>query len=69
MYRILISFALLCTYLGYAQKQIEGGNTTYTLRPYKNLNHNFFEIKDGKPDRKSGQWTQVMTDALDWLKK
>lgn len=51
-------------------KLIEGGNSTYTLKPYKGLNHNFFKLINGRPDRKSGgHWSLVVKDALDWLEQ
>lgn len=45
---------------------IEQGKTNYVMKRYPGLEHNFFPIVDGKPDRKNGQWNSVMNAFIDW---
>lgn len=46
---------------------ISQGKDNYLLKPYFGMDHNFFEIKDGMPDRKGGgHWTEVVRDVLNW---
>lgn len=47
---------------------IEGGNTTFKIQSYNGLDHNFFEVIDGKPNRKTGaHWTDVIKDVILWF--
>ena len=49
---------------------IENKKSNLTIKPYIGLEHNFFEIKDGKPDYQSGgHWTEVMNDIKIWIKE
>ncbi|UTW61375.1 hypothetical protein KFE98_15330 [bacterium SCSIO 12741] len=48
-------------------KLIEQGKTNFTLKPFEGWNHNFFELKEGRPDYKQGpHWTEVMTAITTW---
>jgi len=48
---------------------IRQGKTNYTLKPYVGLDHNFFELKDGIPDRRNGaHWMDVINDVLSWTR-
>lgn len=49
---------------------IENNKSNLTIKPYIGLEHNFFEIKDGKPDYQSGgHWTEVMDDIVIWIEQ
>jgi hypothetical protein len=49
---------------------IENKKSNLTIKPYIGLEHNFFKIKNGKPDYQSGgHWTDVMTDVRVWIKQ
>jgi len=51
-------------------KFIQNGKTNLTLKPYIGLDHNFFELKDGKPDYKNGKrWTDVVKDIVKWMEQ
>ena len=45
---------------------IEQGKTNYVVKRYPGLEHNFFPIVDGKPDRKNGEWKNVMNTFIEW---
>jgi pimeloyl-ACP methyl ester carboxylesterase len=48
---------------------IESGKENLQLQPYVGMDHNFFELKDGVPDRKNGaHFTDVIHDILHWFK-
>lgn len=48
---------------------IENKKTNLTLKPYIGLEHNFFEVKNGRPDYQSGNnWNAVVNDILMWMK-
>jgi pimeloyl-ACP methyl ester carboxylesterase len=48
---------------------IRYGKSDYTLRPYIGMDHNFFTLKDGVPDRRNGaHWTNVVKDILVWAR-
>lgn len=50
-------------------KFIENGKTNLTLKPYVGLDHNFFELKDGVPDRRNGgHFSEVINDIITWTK-
>lgn len=39
-----------------------------TMKPYPDLDHNFFELDDnGKPDRTKKHWNNVFMDFLGWI--
>jgi hypothetical protein len=49
---------------------IENKKSNLTIKPYVGLEHNFFKIKDRKPDYQSGgYWTEVMKDIKIWIKQ
>ncbi len=49
---------------------IRSHKSNLTLRPYLDLEHNFFEIdKDGAPIYTKGHWQEVMDDFLFWTKQ
>lgn len=46
---------------------ISHGKTNYTLKPYFGMDHNFFELKNGVPDRRGGaHWTEVVQDVIEF---
>lgn len=47
---------------------IQMNKQNYTLRCYSNQDHNFFNIKDGKPDYENGNnWTGVIEEITTWI--
>ncbi len=49
---------------------IENAKSNLIIKPYIGLEHNFFKIKNGKPDYQSGgHWTEVMSDIKLWIKQ
>ncbi|MEM7103325.1 MAG: hypothetical protein AAF502_09365 [Bacteroidota bacterium] len=47
---------------------IKAGKTNFAYIPYPGLDHNFFKLKDGKPDYENGaHWNDVVADLLIWL--
>jgi predicted esterase len=49
---------------------IENKKSNLTIKPYIGLEHNFFEIKGGKPNYQSGgHWTEVINDIKIWKKQ
>ncbi len=47
---------------------IEQGKKNLIFKPYVGLDHNFFEVKEGKPDYENGaNWDKVLMEVLDWM--
>ncbi|MCU7617282.1 hypothetical protein NZ698_08730 [Chryseobacterium sp. PBS4-4] len=40
-----------------------------TLKRYLNLEHNFFEVEDGRPNHDKPHWEEVMNDFVTWTLK
>ncbi|PCH93525.1 MAG: hypothetical protein COB85_06885 [Bacteroidetes bacterium] len=50
-------------------KFIKKGKTNLTVVPYIGLNHNFFELANGVPDRRTGaHFLDVIEDIIAWTK-
>ncbi|HET6243798.1 MAG: hypothetical protein H0V01_11755 [Bacteroidetes bacterium] len=48
---------------------IQHQKSNLTLKPYVGLDHNFFEVKDGRPDFKNrNHWTDVIKEIIEWTK-
>jgi pimeloyl-ACP methyl ester carboxylesterase len=49
---------------------IQKGKTNLTFKRYLNLDHNFYEVKDGgEVDYDKGHWEDVMNEFLQWTLK
>ena len=49
---------------------ISAGKNNLTVRPYFNLDHSFYQIVDGKPDRRNGaHFGDVISDITNWIKE
>lgn len=48
---------------------IRENNNNLTLKRYLNLEHNFFEVENGKPDHEKPHWEEVMNDFVEWTLK
>lgn len=48
---------------------IEQGNTNLSLKRYLGLEHNFFEVENGRPNYEKGHWNEVMDEFTNWLDK
>lgn len=47
---------------------IQNKKDNLTMKRYLKQDHNFFDIKEGKPDYINGHWPEVMNQFLDWIK-
>lgn len=48
---------------------ISSGKENLTLRPYADLEHNFFEVVDGQVLYDKGHWDEVLEDLLEWIEQ
>lgn len=48
---------------------IRENNNNLTLKRYLNLEHNFFEVENGKPNHEKPHWEEVMNDFVEWTLK
>lgn len=47
---------------------VEKQKNNLTLKRYPNLEHNFFEVENGKTNREKGHWKEVVSEFLIWVK-
>lgn len=45
---------------------IQENNPRLRYKRYLGLDHNFFEVKNGRPDYEKGHWPEVMQAFVDW---
>ncbi|REC45649.1 alpha/beta hydrolase fold domain-containing protein [Chryseobacterium sp. 5_R23647] len=45
---------------------IRENNNNLTLKRYLNLEHNFFEVENGKPNHEKSHWEEVMNEFVAW---
>lgn len=48
---------------------IRENNNNLTLKRYLNLEHNFFEVENGKVNHQKPHWEEVMNDFVEWTLK
>lgn len=46
---------------------VEKQKNNLTLKRYANLEHNFFEVQNGKTNYDKKHWKEVLSEFLDWL--
>ena len=45
----------------------DAGKRNLTLKPYANVDHNFFELEAGKPNYEKPYWDRVMRMVCRWI--
>lgn len=48
---------------------IRNNKFNFTMKPYLNLDHNFFELENDKPNYQKGHWNDVIEDIILWIEE